>query len=144
MQSSKASKFVTRLVRCNMVMARSAHPTNCSPCVLTAAKLSGVLLRKSACGTCETGRREEQNGGGVSDLSELKVFSKNYSQRVFLQPAEPRAHLLETTALIDQADILESKARVGKQVQDDEQGQATCVRPQIAADQSIVDREQAG
>src|SRR5258708_17422172 len=68
--SSKASKFVTRWVRCTMVTARSAHPTNCSPCVLTAAKLSGVSLRKLACGTCETGRREEQNGGGVSDLSD--------------------------------------------------------------------------
>jgi ADP-heptose:LPS heptosyltransferase len=35
----------------------------------------------------------------------LKVLSKNYPHRVFLMPAEPRAHLLETTALIDQADI---------------------------------------
>ena len=70
MLSSKASKFVTRWVRCTMVTARSAHPTNCSPCVLTAAKPSGVPLRKLACGTCETGRREEQNGGGVSDLSD--------------------------------------------------------------------------
>jgi hypothetical protein len=36
----------------------------------------------------------------------LKVLSKNHPHRVFLMPAEPRAHLLETTALIDQADIL--------------------------------------
>ena len=35
----------------------------------------------------------------------LKALSKNYPHRVFLMPAEPRAHLLETTALIDQADI---------------------------------------
>src|SRR5207237_7734700 len=70
MLSSKASKFVTRLVRCTMVTAGSARPMNCSLCVPTAAKLSGVPLRKLACGTCETGRREWQNGGGVSDLSD--------------------------------------------------------------------------
>lgn len=33
------------------------------------------------------------------------VLAQRYSRRVFLVPAEPRAHLLETTALIDQADI---------------------------------------
>jgi hypothetical protein len=70
MRSLQASKFVTRLVRCNMVMARSARPTNCSLCVPPVAKPSGVPPRKLACGTCETGRREEQNGGGVSDLSD--------------------------------------------------------------------------
>src|SRR5207245_10365115 len=70
MLSSQASKFVTRLVRCNMVTARSARPTNCSPCVPPVATLGGVPLRKLACGTCETGRREEQNGGGISDSSD--------------------------------------------------------------------------
>ena len=58
MQSSKASKFVTRLVRCNMVTAPSARPTNCFPCVPIVVKLSGVPPRKNACGTCETGPRE--------------------------------------------------------------------------------------
>jgi hypothetical protein len=33
------------------------------------------------------------------------VLAQNYPRRVFLVPAEPRAHLLETAALIDQADI---------------------------------------
>jgi DnaJ-class molecular chaperone len=70
MLSSKASKFVTRLARCTMVTARSARPTNCSPCVPTVAKPSGVLPRKRGCGTCETRRREWQNGGGDSDLSD--------------------------------------------------------------------------
>lgn len=35
----------------------------------------------------------------------LKVLRENHPQRVFLMPAEPRAHLLEIAALIDQADI---------------------------------------
>ncbi|HZR40723.1 MAG TPA: glycosyltransferase family 9 protein [Ktedonobacteraceae bacterium] len=35
----------------------------------------------------------------------LEALSKNDPHRVFLMPAEPRAHLLETTALIDQADL---------------------------------------
>jgi ADP-heptose:LPS heptosyltransferase len=34
-----------------------------------------------------------------------EVLRQSYSYRVFLIPAEPRSHLLETTALIDQADI---------------------------------------
>ncbi len=34
-----------------------------------------------------------------------ETLSKNYPDRIFLMPAEPRAHLLEITALIDQADI---------------------------------------
>ncbi len=56
--SSKASKFVTRLARCNMAAARSARLTNCSPCVPTVAKPSGAPPRRPVCGTCETGRRE--------------------------------------------------------------------------------------
>jgi len=34
-----------------------------------------------------------------------EALSKNHPQRIFLMPAEPRMHLLEMTALIDQADI---------------------------------------
>lgn len=35
----------------------------------------------------------------------LEVLSKDYPFRAFLMPSEPRAHLLEVAALIDQADI---------------------------------------
>jgi Glycosyltransferase family 9 (heptosyltransferase) len=35
----------------------------------------------------------------------LHTLSKHYPRRVFLMPDTPRLHLLETTALIDQADI---------------------------------------
>jgi hypothetical protein len=35
----------------------------------------------------------------------LKVLSKSYSHRVFLMPVEPRSHLLETAAIIDQANV---------------------------------------
>lgn len=38
-------------------------------------------------------------------LSLQKAFSGDYARRVFLMPAEPRADLLETAALIDQSDI---------------------------------------
>jgi ADP-heptose:LPS heptosyltransferase len=38
-------------------------------------------------------------------LSLQKILVKHYPHRVFLMPAEPKAHLLETAALIDQADI---------------------------------------
>lgn len=38
-----------------------------------------------------------------SDL--LKALSQNYAQRVFLLPAEPVMHILETVALIDQSDV---------------------------------------
>lgn len=34
-----------------------------------------------------------------------KTLAKNFPRRVFLMPAEPRAHLLEIAALIDQADV---------------------------------------
>lgn len=35
----------------------------------------------------------------------LEVLGKNYPHRIFLMPSEPRMHLLEVAALIDQADI---------------------------------------
>ncbi|WP_165423161.1 glycosyltransferase family 9 protein [Ktedonosporobacter rubrisoli] len=38
-------------------------------------------------------------------LQLLKALSKDYPQRIFLMPAEPKAHLLEMAALIDQSDV---------------------------------------
>jgi hypothetical protein len=85
MRSLKASRFVMKLVRCNMVTARSARLTNCSRCVLPVTKPSGVPPRRPGCGTCETGRQEKQNGGGVSGLSD---FGSTYLLRGSILPAD--------------------------------------------------------